>query len=400
MTEVELRVELVSERSAIPLSAERWNALAAANEINTVFQTYEWFDAWWRAFGASRRLYFLVVWRADEIVGFAPLTLRRSPFGWRLLEFAGAGNADYLDFITPTDKPRQLAAICRFLRARRSGWERLALYNVPANSSTHDALLEASGETGLRVVDEIRVNCPALALGPDSSTARAMIGKYSLRRPLNWFRKHGEIRFRHVATLEEVINFLPVFFEQHRRRWNSVGKYSLFSEARQRSFYEALARTLHARGWLQFSVVEFNGEPIAFHFGFDYDGCVTWYKPTFATQYAEHSPGLLLTRELIADALQRARREIDFTIGDEMFKGRFSSHQRYNLNFGVYPSAFSGACAAALRELRRLAGRMLRGLRGANGANGARVPVPVSAPAPTHEVALLEPDAVTERGPT
>ena len=366
MTGNDLRVELVTDRSRIPLSAERWDALVAANETNTVFQTYAWFDAWWRVFGASRRLFFLVVWRGDEVVGFAPLTRRRSVFGWRLIEFAGAGNADYLDFVTPTDKPAQIQAICRFLRSRRFSWERLALYNVPAQSSTHAALVDASGVIGLRVVDEIRVNCPALLLGPDASAARDMIDKYSLRRPLNWFRRHGEVRFRHVTSIDEVVRFLPAFFEQHRRRWGAVGKGSLFAESRQRSFYEMLARALHECGWLQFSVVEFNGEPIAFHFGFDYDGCVTWYKPTFDTRFAERSPGLLLTRELIADAVQRARREFDFTIGDETFKGRFSSHQRYNQNFGIYPGAFSGACAAILGKLRRLGGRALRNLRGTN----------------------------------
>lgn len=363
MTGSGLRVELVTDRARIPLSPQRWDALVAANETNTVFQTHAWFDAWWRAFGARRRLFFLAVWRGDEVVGFAPLTLRRSIFGWRLIEFAGTGNADYLDFVTPTDKPAQVAAICRFLRARRFGWERLALYNVPEQSSTHSALLDAAAGSGLRVVDEIRVTCPALVLQPDERVARAMLEKYSLRRPLNWFRRHGEVKFRHVTDIEEIVRLLPAYFEQHRRRWRSVGKPSLFSEARQRSFYEMLARGMHASGWLQFSVVEFNGEPIAFHFGFDYDGCVTWYKPTFDTRYAERSPGLLLTRELIADAVNRGRRELDFTIGDETFKGRLSNHERQNLYFGLYPSALSGRFAAMVGDLRKFAGRTLRRLR-------------------------------------
>lgn len=363
MSPPDLRVELITQRSQIPLDAERWNALAAANETNTVFQTYELFDAWWQAFGAGRSLYFLVLRSGAEIVGFAPLTRRRSVFGWRQIELAGAGNADYQDFVLPTEKPRQLAAICKFLREHRWQWERIALYNIPAQSSTHDSMRAASNGVGMHLVDEIQVKCPALMLGPDSSHARSMIEKYSLRRPLNWFRKRGEVKFRHVTTVEEIVALLPAFFEQHRRRWGAVGRYSLFSEARQRRFYETLARAFHPRGWLQFSVIEFKGEPIAFHFGFDFGGCITWYKPSFDTRYAEHSPGLLLTRQLIEDGLARERRELDFTIGDEAFKGRFSTHQRYNLNFGVYPGPVSRACAIGVRALRRLASRALRSLR-------------------------------------
>ena len=122
---------------------------------------------------------------------------------------------------------------------------------------------------------------------------------------------------------------------------------------------------MHAHGWLQFSIVEFNGEPIAFHFGFDYCGCVTWYKPSFDMRFAEHSPGLLLTRQLIEDGLRRSRRELDFTIGDEAFKGRFSSLQRYNWNLGIYRSANLHRGAMLIHHARRFAGRAWRALRGA-----------------------------------
>lgn len=375
MTAPALRVELITQRSQIPLDAARWNALVARNETNTVFQTYEWFDAWWQAFGAGRGLFFLVVKAGDEVVGFAPFTRRRSRFGWRLLELAGTGNADYLDVVMPTDKPRQLAAVCAFLRGRRFAWERLALYNVPAASSTHAALLSLSGGTGLRIVDELCVPCPALQLGPDKALASEMIERYSLRRPLNWFRKRGEVVFRHVVSGDEVSRLLPIFFAQHRRRWQEAGGHSVFSERRQRVFYELLVRTLLPKGWLQFSVVEFNGAAIAFHFGFDYAGTITWYKPTFDTKYASHSPGLLLTRQLIEDGLARGRAELDFTIGNEAFKERFSSHQRYNMYFGVYPSGISHFVAVSVRNFRRLASRAWQRIRRA----GAR-PMPMVPP--------------------
>src|SRR5690606_12642575 len=71
MSPAGMRVELITRRSDIPLDAERWNALVADNEINTVFQTYEWFDSWWQVFGKGRELFFLVVREGDEIVGFA-----------------------------------------------------------------------------------------------------------------------------------------------------------------------------------------------------------------------------------------------------------------------------------------------------------------------------------------
>ena len=359
----ELRIELVEDRSTVPLTAEQWNALVVRNETNTVFQTFEWFDAWWRTFGAAQKLFLLIVREGETICGFAALMRRRGAFGWRELAFVGAGNADYLDFVLPEHKPRALGAICRFLRKNWRSWDRLALGNIPGESSTHALFTAAATGAGMHLIDEARVICPTLILCDDPERAQRLIAKYSMRRPQNWFSRRGKVSFRHVSTLEEIEKFLPAFYDQHRRRWQALGKRSQFTQQLQMRFYEALVDTLAKRGWLQFSVVEFNDEPIAFHFGFDYADCLTWYKPSFEVRYAEHSPGLMLTRFLIEDGLRRGRREFDFTVGDESFKGRFASFQRQNVHLGAYHGPVSYGVARAVRTLRRTAGRASRFIR-------------------------------------
>ena len=363
MSGPQFRIELVTHRDALPLGADEWNALVAANETNTVFQTYEWFDAWWQSFGATRELFLLVVREGEAIRGFAALMCRSNMFGWRTLEFVGTGNADYHDFVLPYDKPQAIAAICKFLRANRRRWDRLALRNVPSESSTLAALSDAGRGSGLHLVKEVRVPCPSMLLSGDQAHVRSVLNKYSVRRPQNWFAKRGEVRFRHVTDKAEIESLLPSFFDQHRRRWHAAGKPSLFSQARQEKFFELLASAMLLRGWLQFSVVDFNGRHIAFHFGFDYFGCVTWYKPTFEVEYAEHSPGLLLTRHLIDDGLRRSRRELDFTGGDESFKERFANVHRYIDYSGLYHGAVARRAAVVVRVSRRFAGSVLRKLR-------------------------------------
>ncbi len=358
-----MRVELVTQRSEIPLDAQGWNALVAANETNTIFQTYEWFDSWWRSFGARRRLHLLVVREADAVVGFAAFVTRRTRFGLRQLEFVGTGSADYQDFVLPVDKPRALRAICAFLVSERRAWQRLELTNIPGSSTTLDLFTKFAQECGLFLVCEARVSCPTLLLRDDRERARRILGKYSMRRPLNWFSKRGEVKFRHVRSLDEIRGHLPAFFDQHRRRWQRAGGASLFDGAAQRNFYAALAESLHSTGWLQFSIVEFNGAPLAFHFGFDYAGCVTWYKPTFEVKYAEHSPGIVLLHALIDDAMRRERNELDFTIGEESFKERFATRQRHNVDLGVYHRRFIHLAATGLYDVRAAAGRLVRSLR-------------------------------------
>jgi CelD/BcsL family acetyltransferase involved in cellulose biosynthesis len=354
-----IAVELIEQRSHIPLTAAEWNELVAHNETDSIFQTYQWFDAWWRTFGDAHELFFLLLRQEGRVVGFGAMMLRRMAFGARRLEFVGTGNADYQDFVLPHDKHAALQAICEFLRAHSSRWRSAWLANVPSQSSTVFYLYKAGRQFGLHLVEEGRVRCPALQLSDRTGTER-LLKKYSLKRPLNWFSSRGDVRFRNVTSLDEIKDWLPVFFEQHADRWHAVGRPSLFDTERQRAFYLALAARLHAAGWLLFSVVEFNGQPIAFHFGFDYRGSVIWYKPSFEVRYAEHSPGLLLTRKIIEDGLQRSRRELDFTIGEEAFKDRFANISRFNVILSVYHSASSALWARAWRWLRRHLGRIRR----------------------------------------
>lgn len=372
-----IAIELIEQRSQIPLSDVEWNALVAGNETNSIFQTYQWFDAWWRTFGEAHELFFLLLRQEGRIIGFGAMMLRRMAFGTRRLEFVGTGNADYQDFVVPHDKRAALRAICEFLSTRSPRWNSAWLSNVPSQSSTVFHLREAGREFGLHLVEEARVRCPALQLS-DRQGAEKLLKKYSLKRPLNWFSSRGDVRFHNVASLSEIQRWLPTFFEQHTRRWRAAGKPSLFEASRQRTFYLALAAGLHSAGWLLFSVVEFNGQPIAFHFGFDYFGSLIWYKPSFDVKYAEHSPGLLLTRKIIEDGLQRSKRELDFTIGEEAFKDRFANVSRFNVTLSMYHSLPSALRARGWRWVRRTLGRARRKILAMRAAAAAKSPVPSS----------------------
>lgn len=363
-----IRVELVRERSLVPLSKEEWNCLAAANATNTIFQTYEWFDAWWSVFGARHELFLLILRKGSRAIGFAPFMVRRVLPGVRQLEFIGTGNADYLDVVLPTDEAEGARALCAFLRAHSREWRRAWLANVPEQSrSLHH--LKASGlDAGLYFVEEVRAPCPALRIAGNEKSVERLLRKYSIRRPMNWFSRRGVVRLRRIDSLAEITEKLPIFFDQHVQRWRSTRNGSLFENPQQRLFYTALADRMRDTPWLQFSTVELNNEPIAFHFGFDYAGTVTWYKPSFEARWAEHSPGLLLIERLIDDALKRGRAEVDFTVGDELFKRRFANRQEANLYIGVYHSSLQRRAAMVLRKSRREAGRWLRLLPGFRGA--------------------------------
>jgi hypothetical protein len=109
-----------------------------------------------------------------------------------------------------------------------------------------------------------------------------------------------------------------------------------------------LVEELDPRSELRVAVLELDGRPIAYHFGFQLDGKYVWYKPNFDINLWEESPGEVLLRNLFLYAKTAGVREFDFTVGDESFKRRFSNRTNQNLTIHVYPPGPRGHAARRL----------------------------------------------------
>jgi CelD/BcsL family acetyltransferase involved in cellulose biosynthesis len=63
-----------------------------------------------------------------------------------------------------------------------------------------------------------------------------------------------------------------------------------------------------------------------------------WYKPAFSVVHAHRSPGEVLLAALFRYCRDHELRELDFTIGDDAFKSRFSNVTRRNQRIEVFRS--------------------------------------------------------------
>ncbi|MFJ6935536.1 GNAT family N-acetyltransferase [Streptomyces sp. NPDC101132] len=93
----ELSVTLCRDpRQFAALEAE-WNRLMRACPTATPFQSHAWLHSWWLSYGREGRLRIVLVRRAGELVGAAPLTLVHRPLP--LLVPLGGGITDYCDVL-------------------------------------------------------------------------------------------------------------------------------------------------------------------------------------------------------------------------------------------------------------------------------------------------------------
>lgn len=333
-----LRVRVFDDFPSLEMDGRTWNDLVLRSETSSVFQTYEWITSWWKVFGSQRKPLIIAVYRDGQLAGLAPLMVEPAFIGLSAIKFIGDGNADYCDFILAEPREPALRAILNYLATRRTEWCGICLNNIPQQSSTLEWLNPLCSGHDMPLLVRRYVDCPTLIFAQQQGGPDAVLRKDSLKRPYHYFRAHGEVSYTEITAPDEARAYLPQFFEQHIRRWQGSGSPSLFTNSRNREFYAELIERLMPTGWLVFSVVQFNQQPIAFHFGFEFAGRFLWYKPSFDTGYRKHSPGNLLLRFLLQRAIEHGNRELDFTIGNEEFKHRYSNALRRNLNLQIFPN--------------------------------------------------------------
>lgn len=351
----------------MPGLAAAWNAVVDRCPSASVFQTFEWHRCWWDAFGGDDELFVVLAFSGNRLVGIAPMTIGRADRGrprGRVIQFIGAGNhaSDYCDFIVDSGFPAALDALLGELCERRDAAGRIDLAHFRNDSPHFRHTLEFLRCRGIRTIRDVQDLAPVRLLG-DTGADRKAAGKTSLRRHTRHFEKSGTLRFHRCATADEALRWLDRFFEQHEARRALTSAPSQFHDPRQRGFYARLVETLAPRDWLRFDVVLFDDAPIAFHLGFEYRGCFLWYKPTFDARLAAKSPGEVLLKFLLDDAIERGLKEFDFTVGAEPFKLRFANRTRQVDRVLAFLSPSQFWKHRLLCESRRLAGASLRKLR-------------------------------------
>ena len=333
---------------------EAWRGLLAESEDYSIYQTPEWMEIWWQCYGGDARLMLLLAVEEGRLAGIAPLMISRRRMNGvreRVVEFIGAPNfaSDYCDFIIAASRGEVLERLLDRLFAD-SSWTVLLLSNFPTHSPNYVRFMAYRDRIGLPFLMRRTLEAPTCVLR-DPGENEKLLSKKSLRRHFNYFQKNGQLSCRHCETFSEIERLLPVFFKQHIERWSETSFPSLFRDPAACEFYRLAAERLFRAGWLRFSVVQYNKEPIAFHFGFEHGGRFIWYKPSFDPAYAKRSPGEVLLKFLLEYAVGKGLAEFDFTVGGEPFKHRFANLIRTNAEAVIYRSRLGYGLMLARKKL-------------------------------------------------
>lgn len=306
-----------------------WNPLLARSRSNTLFLTWEWQTTWWRYLGTGD-LWLLAWYEEDEIVGIAPLYCQTEPDGTRLLGIVGCVEvSDYLDLIVA--EGREATVLRGFLDWLNGPdapqWDVVQLCNLPQDSLTHRILPELAAADRLQSATTVEDVCPVIELPGDFETylqeCLSKKQRHEVRRKTRRIQEETSVRWYAVDGASDLRLETDAFITLHRL--STQEKHSFMTPEMQ-VFFEQITRVMHEAGWLYLAFIEVNGAKAAAMLGFVHNGRLLVYNSGYdPSNYAELSPGIVLTSFIIEDAIRRGVRVFDFLQGNEVYKYRFGA---------------------------------------------------------------------------
>jgi CelD/BcsL family acetyltransferase involved in cellulose biosynthesis len=347
---------------------ETWNSLLQANPAASIFQTPEWQAAWWKAFGQDKILLALVFSDVyGKPVGLAPLYAQQTRFlGMSLTTLrmvgAGSGDSDALDFITaPGHEAGCVEAFIEWF-ARQKDLHVCALETVPQKSLVARVFFERAQESGWSIdstfTSNFIIDLPATwpqYLSSLESSFRPLLTRYPKR-----LKSRFSVSFHRCGRAEDLKAQLQKLFNLHQMRWTDRGEMGAFVSKERREFYSGMAAAFMERGWLEFWLLELDGETVGAQFCFRHHDTVSLLQEGFHPKYAAEKIGYALKAHLLEEMIRTGARRYDFLGGSDPYKAKFGAHQAKYLNLFIAGPSRLGHLYLALQKQKRKAKAWLK----------------------------------------
>ncbi len=326
-----LRVQDVTTLAGFAALRPTWETLSAEAEAASPFNSWPWLWAWWRVFGAGKRLRLFVVLDGPRPVAIAPfyaLHYGAGPLALRVLLPLGYGNdlTERLEPLIATGRrPAVLDALAAHLSQCATTFWDLLVWNGVASDELPSPL-RACVRTELAVPYAIRPLPPTWdALVADLSPRMRAHLRYYPRR----LARHGHTaRVRWVDGSAALGPALVTFLRLHHARaaWRGGARHSdRFALPRHRAFLLEVAPALAVLGQLRTAILEVDGQDVAAQLTLEHAGTFSLYYSGVDPAWLPYGVGLQLTAACLRDAIIRGLTELDWLAGDGSWKRRWGA---------------------------------------------------------------------------
>ena len=314
-------IKSIEEAEAI---ADDWHELAGMSANIGPFGYPEAALNWWRSLGKGHL--HIITARAAEghLVGLAPFFSRaRGPVV--VMGFLGTGVGAVGALL---QRPGLKAEVSSLLLEEALADRRTVL-------DLHNFRYGAPGINDLRRNNELETRaelqdeCPVISLAGTASIGEFLASpdRSGLRKKLAKADRslaNHDVEYRHATDPDEVmIDWSAIQALYDRAEVDHPRQH--FGKGAQSNFFESMLRALAQRQQASITTLWIDGKPAAFDVFLWTGGAAHAILGRFDPDLAEFSPGQLLLRFGVQQAIEAGAQEMDLQLGDDLYKRRWST---------------------------------------------------------------------------
>jgi CelD/BcsL family acetyltransferase involved in cellulose biosynthesis len=316
-----VKAEVIESLAELDTLRDPWNELSRAAACRH-FQQFRWVAMCAHILGKRQpgKLKVAVLWDGPRLRGVLPLAVRRYR-GVRVLEWIGVQATDYCDaLIDPAiDSVRALTTLWNALK-RRGGFDVVRLSHVRTDAKIHGLL------DPMTPWIETREEAQHLPLRWSSGQDWLRDQSAKLRERVNYgLRRIGKLglAFQVWEPGEPVSPWIDTALTQKRAWLAAHNEVSFLAEPEGAEFLHTCAEVMADDGSLHLSAIRSQDQIASCHLGFQHNGVLYYYIPTYDAAWSKYSVGTLLRDSLIMWACDHGFREFDMLLGAYDYKSQY-----------------------------------------------------------------------------
>ena len=325
-----------------------WNKTLTRSSCEHVCLTFEWFKAWWKAFGKGKKLLIILVSVEEEIIGIAPLMIYRCNFRGipiRELGFIQNDNSLCSDFLLSGSRGEALDMILEYLWSVKDSWDVIRLHNIPSDSLTSSMLQENFKKNRIKFALREGLNSPYLSIQSDWKTyfeSRSKKFHKVLRNKINRLSRLGDFKFNEFKGAAGLPEILRTIFQISRKSWKGRSGKDICASPENKEFFELLSDSFSQEGGLNIWVLEVGARAIAYEYHLVYKTKCYGLRSDFDEEFREYSPGSVLDSNIVKSMFGSGISEYDLGGTKDTYKMNWTNKVHQHVRFYVFKEDLLG----------------------------------------------------------
>jgi len=276
-----------------------------------VSATFEWTEALWQGFAPDTPQLVLVAEDESGVRGILPCSITTETIG-RVPHRKLALISSIYDLRTGFlvgGSAEVLAGLLAYIFDELEGWDSFVFKVVdgsPSNIAICDVLRQRASQAHvLRSWTSPYILVPAESAQVTKSLSSNL--RSNVRRREKQLRDLGSFETRFYDTEASVPVFMDLLKVVEARSWKLDAGTALISSAKQEKLYDVVTPAMARQGWFLGAALLLDQQPIAYVYGYAFEGVFVGEKGSYDEQFKKCGPGSVLKAKILEEL---ARREI------------------------------------------------------------------------------------------